>query len=56
MLHALHLLQGYQEEEAVNEVEYLRGEGLNEMVLSDVGVICCNKLLVLSGTKAVHVE
>lgn len=57
VLRVLNLLRGFQVEEVllVDEVDYTRVL-LNEMVLSDLRVICRNKKLPVSGTKAVLVE
>jgi hypothetical protein len=47
--------EGPHEEEVASELQYTH-EHLNEMVLSDLRVICCHKKLPVSGTKAVLVE
>ena len=54
-MHQVNLLRGYQDDEVVDKFEYTR-ERLNEMVLSDLRVICRNKKLPVSGTKAALVE
>ena len=51
VMRVVSLFRGYQEQKVIDEVEDTR-ERLNEMVLSDLCVICRNKKLPVSGTKA----